>query len=390
VNLKSLKHYEEFFICAYCAYCVDNNAACPTFLSTHHEISTGRGKITTARNLAQGYLSDDEGLDALTEGLFQCTFCGACEQECIVNIPLTEVYSELKTMIQDRLPKMTLQLFRNLTKSQNIYGMDQEDRNFWNIDVEEIYNEWVNQPAEIGYFIGCVGSFADSASEAPVTILKLTKQANERITIFSPTEYCCGSPYLLGGNIEKAKEFALHNVIEIEKLGIKNLIVSCAGCYRVFSKEYPKLLDKELPFKVITHMEFILELIKAEKLKFLNDSPVKVSFKDPCELGRHCDVYDVARDLINALPGVENRELTNNRQDALCCGAGGLLKVNHIKIAGEITQRLIKQMEEKGTELCLNACPSCLIQIDQHLKRQRSPIKSIDIVQLVLDRTIPP
>ncbi|MFX0171056.1 MAG: (Fe-S)-binding protein [Candidatus Hodarchaeota archaeon] len=389
MNLKSLKHYDEFFICAYCAYCIDNNAACPTFLSTYHEISTGRGKMITAQNLAQGFLSDDEGLDALTEGLFQCTFCGACEQECIVNIPLTEVYSELKTLIQNRLPKMTLQLFRNLTKSKNIYGMDQEDRNFWNIDVEDIYNEWVNQPAKTGYFIGCVSSFADSASETPVAILKLTKQANEMITVFSPTEYCCGNPYLLGGNIEKAKEFAFHNVAEIEKLEIKTLIVSCAGCYRMFSKEYPELLNRELPFKVITHIEFMLDLIKTEKLKFSKDSPVKVSFKDPCELGRHCDVYDVARDLIKALPGVENRELANNRQDALCCGGGGLLKVNHIEIAGEITKRLIKQMEERGTELCINACPSCLIQIAQHLKRQQSSIKSIDIAQLVLDRTIP-
>ncbi|MFX0151338.1 MAG: (Fe-S)-binding protein [Candidatus Hodarchaeota archaeon] len=390
MNLKSLKHYDEFFICAYCAYCVDNNAACPTFLSTYHEISTGRGKMITARNLAQGYLNDKEGLDALTEGLFQCTFCGACEQECIVNIPLTEVYSELKTLIQDRLPKIVLQMYRNLKRSNNFYGMDQEDRNFWNIEVEDIYNEWVNQPAEFGYFIGCVGSYAYLASETPVAILKLTKQADERISIFSPTEYCCGNPFLLGGNIENAMEFAKHNVTEIEKLGIKNLIVSCAGCYRVFSKEYPRILAKELPFKVITHMEFILNLIKAKKLRFLNDSPVKVSFKDPCELGRHCDVYDVARDLINSLPGVKNLELTNNRQNALCCGAGGLLKATNPNIAGEITHRLIKQMEEKGTELCLNSCPSCLVQIDQHLKKIQSPIKSMDITQLVLDRTTPP
>ncbi|MFW9778629.1 MAG: heterodisulfide reductase-related iron-sulfur binding cluster, partial [Candidatus Heimdallarchaeota archaeon] len=114
---------------------------------------------------------------------------------------------------------------------------------------------------------------------------------------------------------------------------------------------------------------------------------VVVSFKDPCELGRHCNVYDEARDLINLLPGVENRELANNRENALCCGAGGLLKVNNPKMAGEIAGRLIEQMEEVGTEYCLNACPSCLLNIDQYLRRRNSPIKSIDIAQLVHDRT---
>lgn len=383
MNLKSLKNYEEFFICAFCAYCVNNNAACPTFLSVRHEITTGRGKMITARNLAQGLLKKDEGLDALTEGLFQCTFCGACEQECIVDIPLTEVYTELKGLIQDRLPAETKKLYQNLESKFNIYGMDQADRNFWNFDVEEIYEEMVNKPEEVGYFIGCVASYMGRAAGAPVAILKLVSHANEKIAIFSPTENCCGNPYLLGGCQEKAEELAQRNVAEIEKLGIKTLFVSCAGCYRVFKQEYPKLLGKELSFKVITHIEYILRLIKREKLKLLSLTPIKVSYKDPCELGRHCGVYDIARELIDLLPEVENSELPNNRENALCCGAGGLVKLNYPTIAKDVVLKLIQQMEERGTELCLNACPSCQLNIDQFLREQHSSILSIDISQLV-------
>ncbi|UCE13245.1 MAG: (Fe-S)-binding protein [Candidatus Heimdallarchaeota archaeon] len=383
MKLNNLEHYEEFFICAYCAYCVNNNAACPTFLSVRHEIVTGRGKMITARNLAQGLLNKEEGLEALKDGLFQCTFCGACEQECMVDIPLTEVYTELKGLMQDRLPENTVKIFQNLESKFNIYGMDQADRNFWNFDVEDTYDELVNRSAEVGYFIGCMASYMGRASGAPVAILKLVTHANEKISIFSPTENCCGNPFLLGGCLEKAKKLAQHNVNEIEKLGIKTLFVSCAGCYRVIKEEYPKLLGIELPFKVFTHMEYLLNLIKEKKLKLLSLTNIKVSFKDPCELGRHCGEYEIARDLISSLPGIESVELANNRENALCCGAGGLVKANYPELAEDIALRLIQQMEEAGTELCLNACPSCLLNIDQFLRQQQSSILAIDIAQLV-------
>lgn len=388
MNLKNLKHYNEFFICAYCSFCVNykSSAACPTFYSSHHEISTGKGKMITARNLAQGLLTPKEGLEALVEGLFACTFCGACEEVCIVDIPLTEVYTELKGIVQEYLPKGTKKVFKSLDETRNIYGMDQDDRNFWNIEVEEIYEEWENSKTDVGYFIGCVSSYYSTAARTPSAILELTKKANKIVSIFSPKEYCCGNPYILGGNLDKAKELANHNLSTIESLGIKTLITSCAGCHRVIKYEYPKLLDKELPFKVITHMEFIYELVKDGSLKFQKNDPVKVTFKDPCELGRHCGVYDIARDLINSIPGVINKELRNTRENALCCGAGGLVKINHPKMAENIANLLIDQMEEKGIELCLNACPSCLFNIDQQLKKQKSQIKAIDISELVLER----
>jgi len=390
VNLSTLNSYDEFFICAFCGYCVNNEAACPTFLSQRHEITTARGKLITARNLAQGYLKDKEGLSALTEGLFQCTFCAACEEQCLLDIPLTEVFTELKTLVQDLLPDRAQRTLKDLSQTHNIYGFDQEDRNLWSIDVEEIYEEWVNTPSETGYFIGCVGSYSSKASSAPVSILKLSKLANNPISIFSPTEYCCGNPFLLAGAIEKAKTLATHNVKEIEKLGVKNLIISCAGCYRVFTKVYPELLGKKLPFKVKTHMEYVIELIKSKKLKLVNNKPVKITYKDPCELARHCDVYTVARDLIELLPGVENREMLNNGKEALCCGAGGLVLGNYPSLAEDIAKRLIRQMEDVEAELCLNACPSCQLNISNTLRKLKSPIKAIDITDLVLDRTKTP
>ncbi len=387
MNLKSLQYYNELFICAYCAYCVDNQASCPTYHSVLHEIVTGRGKIITARNLAQGLINSEEGLNALRDGLFQCTFCGACEENCIVDIPLTKVYSELKTLIQDRLPKSTHKLFENLKKEHNIYGLDQEDRESWSFEIEDQYSKWVNLHHDTGFFLGCVYSYSGRAGRGPVAVLKLAEMANEKISIFSPTEYCCGNPYLLGGQKAKAKEFADHNISEIQRLGIKNLIISCAGCYRVFTEEYPELIGKDLPFKVISHMEYLYKLIEEKKLSLPNKSHLKVTYKDPCELGRHCGVYDIARDLLSNLPGVENREMTNHKEQALCCGSGGLIKTNHPTIANEIAVRLISQMEDQNVDLCVNACPSCLLNIDENLKIEGSKIESIDIAELVLNRT---
>ncbi|WP_455139475.1 (Fe-S)-binding protein [Candidatus Hodarchaeum mangrovi] len=388
MNLKALSLYDEFFICAYCAYCIDNEAACPTFRSIKHEIATGRGKMLTARYLSKGLLSESQGLAALSEGLFQCTFCGACSEVCLVDIPLTDVYSELKELVQKYLPEGTKRSFEHLIRSNNIYNLDQEDRNFWSVDVEEIYEKWVNKRAEIGYFIGCVASYSSRAASAPVSILKLSQIASNPISIFSPEEYCCGNPFLLGGNPKEARHIARHNIFQISQLGIQTLMVSCAGCYRVFTKEYPKLLNHNLPFKVITHMEYITNLIRTKKLNPRNNKPIKVTFKDPCELGRHCGVYEIARELIALLPGVEYQEMENNRSRALCCGAGGLLLANYPKMAEDIAKRLIKQMEDINISLCLNACPSCQINIDNTLRKMKSPIKSIDITDLVRDRMI--
>lgn len=387
MNLKSLQFYDELFTCAYCAYCVDNQASCPAYLSVFHEIVTGRGKMITARNLALGQIPLEEGLNALRDGLFQCTFCRACEDACLVNIPLTKVYTELKTLVQDRLPKNTQRIFNSLDEVHNIYGLDQEDRGEWSFEIEDLYEEWLNLEHEVGYFLGCVFSYSGRAGKGPVALIKLAKMANEKISIFSPTEYCCGNPYLLGGREEKAVHFAKHNIAEIERLGIKKLIISCAGCYRVFTQEYERLIGKELPFTIISHMEYLLTLIKKKKIRFRNESQVNVTFKDPCELGRHCGVYDVARDLIASLPGIENKEMLNSRENALCCGAGGLIKPNYPTMANDISSRLISQMKDQKVDLCLNACPSCLLNIDENLKLGKEKIKSIDIAELVLNRT---
>ena len=149
----------------------------------------------------------------------------------------------------------------------------------------------------------------------------------------------------------------------------------------MISHEYPKILGKKLPFKVINHMEYVYGLIKDEKLKFKKGNPVKVAFKDPCELGRHCGVYDIARNLINSIPGVENKELTNNRENALCCGAGGLVKINHPDMAENIAKMLIEQMEEKEIELCLNACPSMRISPLSGSTKPTMMLNSVDLPQ---------
>ncbi len=342
--------------------------------------------MITSRNLADGRLKKEEGLQALSKGLFQCTFCAACEQECMLDIPLTEVYSELKTMVQDYIPFHTKRMFSNLKVNNNFYGLDQEDRSFWASEVESLYNKFVNRKAQVGYFIGCVSSYSARASGAPVSLLKLVEKANEKISVFSPSEYCCGNPYLLGGQPNKALELAKHNIHEIERLGIKTLIISCAGCFRVFTKEYPKIIGKSLPFKVITHMDYIISLIKKNKFKFTNNKSIKVSFKDPCELGRHCGEYEHARELINLLPGIKNCEMENNRENALCCGAGGLVKANYPEIAEDVAEALIQQLEDQNVDYCLNACPACQINIDEHLNRLRSSIRSIDIMEIVLSR----
>lgn len=383
-NLKRSLFQEEFFICATCSYCLNNEAACPVFREVLHERVTGKGKMLLARYLSLGgVVKTNEALEALRDGLFECTFCGACEQECLAKIPLMEVYRDLKSVVQEILPKKTKIMFKALKDTHNIYGLDQEERIAWSYMCDELYEKGKTSKSEIGYFIGCVSSYSGRAGTLVEDFLTIIDKVNEEIQVFSSEEWCCGNPFLLGGDIESAKQLMKHNVDVIKKRGIKTLVLSCAGCYRVFKNEYPKILGEVLPFNVINHSQYLLNLIKEKNIILKSKNNEIVTFKDPCELGRHCDIYEEPRKVLEMVKGIKLVEMKETKENAMCCGAGGLVKANHPDLAKAICNKLIDQVEETNAEYCINACPSCLNNIDQFVKEKKLPIKVIDIAQYI-------
>jgi glycolate oxidase len=172
-------------------------------------------------------------------------------------------------------------------------------------------------------------------------------------------ESCCGFLAHLVGSEDDFKKCIDINQKKLEKAGAKTIITPCSGCYRTLSGLYPKYIDK-YNYKVLHVVEFLDELAKKGKLKFkTSPKQKKVIYHDPCDLGRHCKVYDPPRSLIKSVPGVKLIEFPNNKENANCCGGGGGLKGFDNTLSLETAKKRVKEAIDAGAELIISACPTC-------------------------------
>jgi heterodisulfide reductase subunit D len=205
--------------------------------------------------------------------------------------------------------------------------------------------------------------------------------------VLGAEEFCCGNPYFVAGGFEKGKELAKHNLQALKNLGVKTVVFNCPGCHRAFNEEYPHLLGKEavegmefLPFS-----EFVLRMINEGKLKFDKPYPHVMTWHDPCELGRHQNIYEPAREVLKAIPGLEVREMRYSKNKARCCGGGGILKGTNPLMSVRISSSRIKMAEKTGAEILASECPSCTMSFNDGIEESGSEIKFKDLSQIVVE-----
>jgi heterodisulfide reductase subunit D len=160
------------------------------------------------------------------------------------------------------------------------------------------------------------------------------------------------------------------------------MITSCAGCFKTIKHDYPK--TGKLNFEVKHTLEFIIDLIESGKLKLKNEVKMKVTYHDPCHLGRHSSVYDAPRKLLNLIPGVELIEMERTRENSRCCGAGGGLKSGYPDIQNKISQTRIKEAEATGATELVSACPFCYQGLQVGIQALDSKLTMRDITDLVV------
>ncbi|MCG3218468.1 MAG: (Fe-S)-binding protein [Candidatus Heimdallarchaeota archaeon] len=378
----------EPFICALCGYCRQSEAACPEFKLLHWEIFSPRGKLAAVKALEKGQLKANETTIArITESLYNCTMCSACSEVCLVDIDLIALWKNLRRWVTKEgfLPDTLSDLFDNLDESKNIYGVDLIDRNLWAMNIEDEVEERYNAKLSnegVGVFFGCVFSMGGSVRDVPEKVVEVFEKLGIEYSLLGTEEWCCGNPFFLNGLPEKGKDFAEHNLAKLKEMNVKKMVTGCAGCFRVFTEEYPKITNEPLPFEVQTIAEFLVEHIK-------NNPPIqsqkafKAVFKDPCELGRHCNYYEPPRELINQLPGIELLEFPHSREEAFCCGAGGLLKATNAPLTLDMAHILLEELQPE-VEAIVNSCPTCQEAIEKAVKKEGIDVEVIDIIDLVL------
>ncbi|MHA1577748.1 MAG: (Fe-S)-binding protein [Candidatus Thorarchaeota archaeon] len=370
-------------VCARCGFCT---FVCPAYLDTLWDSQSPRGKLYQLRDL----IKKKKPIPAdFAARIFNCTLCGACEEICQTNIPLLRFWQLTRQEIGEleEWPEIVNYIDGALKETQNIMEMDQDDRTLWTDMVDDLVKDRIGIEAEVAYFAGCNISFKGTLAHMGENTIKVMIAAGVDFTILGKDEYCCGNPYFVAGGFDKANELAKHNLIKLKELGVKTVVFNCPGCHHAFAHEYPRLLGKDATegLEFLPFSEFVLRLMNEGRIKFTKKHPHIVAWHDPCELGRHQNIYNPAREVLNAIPGIQLREMKHTRNKARCCGGGGLLKGNNPLMSVRISGRRIEEAEKTGAEFLASECPSCTTSLNDGIEHKGSELKFKDLSQIVVE-----
>jgi heterodisulfide reductase subunit D len=374
---------KDLHACLQCGYCRD---PCPVYRQIGWESATPRGKVFYLKQIANRTPVDrllrrkPVVNDMLTERIFQCTSCGACEEQCHVEIEFPHLWEEVKEWLisQGYGPMKAHKVIgERVVGLRNPYGEPKEKRPAWL--PEDIH---LSDAPEVVFFTGCTEAYR--MQPLAVATARLLDKAGVKFTILGEEEWCCGSPMLrTGQKMPVIDELAPHNVEAMERNGWKTMVSACAGCFNTIKNDYPKLVGKP-SFDVFHITEYLDKLVKDGRLKFTKEFKKKVAYHDPCHLGRHAKVYDAPRNVLAAIPGVEVVAMEHEKDDAWCCGAGGGFKSAFNDMAEDIAADRVREAVKAGAEMIATSCPFCQVNLNAGAKKAGLDIKTLDICQIAL------
>ncbi|MFX1379108.1 MAG: (Fe-S)-binding protein [Promethearchaeota archaeon] len=408
-ELKNLKkEWEAVFSCMGCGDCgyairpaVNRYLTCPVKEAKGEEgfeINFSRGRMNVLKSLLEGKI--DLSIE-LAKWIYECSECGNCSEVCHMtqneNIILptcnwidhVKVWEALrKDLIEAGLAPLNrhqdLLNYMNDHKLKNPYGEDIEKRFVWLQEFPEI-----KEQGDLMFFGGCTIPLRQV--ETLRNMIKILKVVGKEIAI-SKEEWCCGSIGLRIGDIKSVTEIVQHNVEIFKNMGAKILFTACAGCYRTWKRDYPEILGEKLPFEIKHITELLIDFLNNNQIPFKvqEGEKLKVTYHDPCHLGRHMNFYEIPREVISKVPGIELVEMKRNRKNAWCCGAGGGVKSQFPDLAKEISKERIKEAVDCGADTLITSCPFCIGNLKDAYNEMdpdiQDKIKLIDIIDFIASK----
>jgi len=371
---------QEILACIQCGFC---RAGCPTFARTRLESMNARGRVTLAYNMLVDRVEPSEDL---AKRLYQCMICLNCKYTCPAGVDLSAIIHAARERLvrEGHLPEIHRKLIESIVEHGNPFTEPADRR-------ADVYPTSFKKKdrAETLLFIGCVSSYQD-LKVVPAAI-RLAEAAGEDFTVLGEDEVCCGYYSYLVGDTPAFKGFMNEAISRIERIGAKRLVATCAGCYKTFRDLYPKYGGGFGETRLLHTVEYLDELIAGGRFEFKpGGEPLKAAWHDPCDIGRHMQIFDPPRRVIQALPGLELVEFPMNRNLAKCCGGGGGVKAFDNTMAGDIGYDRVLQAVGVGADLIVSACPSCKNSLNQGAARARKEkkgrVKVMDLTELVASR----
>ncbi|MEM2936368.1 MAG: (Fe-S)-binding protein [Candidatus Bathyarchaeia archaeon] len=369
----------EAYRCFRCGFC---RSQCPVFKAKQNESWNTRGRIILVKALMEGNLTLSP---QIVERLYGCSLCKACETTCPAVVQISEIFKKARKEIyrSGLWPKVLMDISSSIEDQKNIYAMPRDDGTIWTMGMEGNINLKVGEKAKVAYFVGCASSFMGRLEGIPQSMIRILNHAGVDFTILGPEEWCCGEPLFLAGAPRLAEEIVKHNVKTFRELGIETLVASCAGCYRVWRQEYPAVIKEDLGFEVLHSSELLAQLMDTNKLKLKKGVKGTVTYHDPCEIGRHCGIYEAPRKVLENIPGIRLVELHKTKGECQCCGGGGLLKAVNPSLALDIASQKLDEVRAISAKIVTSGCAACKLNLTDAIKEREANLEMLDITEMV-------
>ena len=308
------------------------------------------------------------------EVLWDCTMCGACVEQCPVDIEHIDHILDLRrhqVLMEAAFPRELGRAFRGMESKANPYNQPARKRLDWAKNLEfdvPVIGEDIKSAEEVDYlfWVGCAGAFDDKAKQTSAAVAELLHTAGVSFAVLGSGESCTGDAARRAGNEVLFQMLAAQAIETLNEAKAQKIVVSCAHCFNTIAGEYPELGGH---FDVIHHTQLLNRLVREGLLKPVapgspSDTdqagrPLHVTYHDACYLGRHNRVYEPPRELVASIPGVEVVEMPRNRDRAMCCGAGGAHAWFEESRGTRISDARIVEAASTGADVVATACPFC-------------------------------
>jgi Fe-S oxidoreductase len=316
--------------------------------------------------------------------IWRCTTCGRCPSHCPRGVEQIEVGVAIRRIATayDVFPASVSGVRTagvSLASNGNPLGEEREKRDAW---ASGLSLKPFAEGMEVLFFVGCYYSYDPRLRKVAVATANILKRAGVDFGILGSRESCCGESIRKTGNEEVFKSLAKENIKAFIDAGVKRVLVASPHCYHTFKNEYPEFM---VHLDVVHISQFLMELMETGRLELTGEFKRKVTFHDPCYLGRHNGIFDQPRDVLKKLPGLELVEMPDSRNDSLCCGGGGGRIWAETPKEERFSDLRVAQAKEVGADVLATSCPYCISNFEESKLGlgDDDPLEIMDITEVI-------
>jgi len=328
--------------------------------------------------------------------LWSCTSCGACVEECPVDIEHVDHIMNMRryqVLVESEFPSELGNTFRNLEKAGNPWGANRADRDAWISEVDfpiTVIDGEIPEDVEYLFWVGCAGAYEDRAKKTTKAVAELLYMADVKFAVLGKKETCTGDPARRAGNEFLYQILSRENIETLQETfgnrGTKKVVVTCPHCFTTIGRDYKQ---QGFELEMMHHTQLLNQLVKEKRLTPVAPAnPKSLTYHDPCYLCRHNQIYAPPRELLEATGSVVT-EMPRNQERSFCCGAGGARMWQEEKLGTRINLNRVDEAIATGVEEVAVGCPFCRVMVSDGVNARQSEIEVLDVAQALL-RTVKP